>query len=281
LAVLFLLAGCASPISGSAGPSTTPLATAPPATADRLVGVVAIGNSGLTGYGTDPVAYRALDNSWATGTNPLVHSIYQRLVAIEPSIASHVTNTAIPGSKAGDLTDEAIEAMSAVPHPQLVIVQVVGNDIACDGSDPANYPRFGQFVRAALDTIVAASPRTRILVLSDLGTPAGRAAVLSTDPAARANSSGAGMCDLFDATGTIQPANISRLTTITQGYEGSLTATCAQVPQCVYDDGAMSKFDFQVSDFLVDAGNHLTVSGQARLAELMWPTVTRALATGR
>lgn len=276
LLVLFTVSGCGA---STKAPFSSPshLATTLPAPSTRVVGLVALGHSGLTGYGTDPVGSRALANSWATGANPSVDSIYQRLLAIEPEIAEHVANAAIPGSKANALEDEAIQGLSDVPHPQLVIIETIDNDITCDGSDPANYQPFAELVREAMNNIVSLSPHTRILILSDLGTPAGRAAALAMNPIAKAAHIGTGMCDLFDAAGTLQQANVTRLSTIIQGYEHALAATCAQVPQCTTDNGAMSGFDYRVSDFLPSDWSHLTVSGQARVAALMWPAVARVL----
>lgn len=61
--------------------------TASPSLGAGPVGVIAIGHSGLTGENTDPSLppfSPVLENSWATGSNPEVDSIYQRLVAVRP-----------------------------------------------------------------------------------------------------------------------------------------------------------------------------------------------------
>ncbi len=73
-----LLAGC----SGGADSDGT---SATPTPAGR--GVVVIGHSGATGMNSDPAhpGGNAPENSWATGTNPAVNSIYQRLAAQDPS----------------------------------------------------------------------------------------------------------------------------------------------------------------------------------------------------
>jgi len=58
------------------------------------VGIIAIGHSGLTAYRTDPNQpdHDAKANSWATGTNPEINSIYQRLLAVHPEIGEQVSN---------------------------------------------------------------------------------------------------------------------------------------------------------------------------------------------
>jgi hypothetical protein len=68
---------------------------------------VVIGNSGATGadsdVGSSAAASRfnaadARENSWATGTNPAVYSIYQRLVAKSAAYAGHQFNLAADGA---------------------------------------------------------------------------------------------------------------------------------------------------------------------------------------
>ena len=93
-----LLAGLA--VAESSG-ATTPDTTLP-STGEGPVGVIAIGHSGLTGENSDPdrPGQPALENSWATGTNPEVNSIYLRLVEVQPETEGHVANTAVGGALA-------------------------------------------------------------------------------------------------------------------------------------------------------------------------------------
>jgi lysophospholipase L1-like esterase len=216
---------------------------------NRLLGLVAIGHSGLTGYLSDADSYKALANSWATGTNPAVGSLYERLAAVEPTILGHVANGAIPGSRAVNLQAEALDAFALVPHPQLVVIQDVGNDIACDGSDAANYAVVAAEVRSALHDISSMSPRTTILVLGQLGTPMQKAI----------------------------PANIARLATISDAYDAVFQAECSRVAHCVYDDSAKVKYSYRISELVPGDWNHLTITGQARLAQLIWPVAAKAL----
>jgi hypothetical protein len=280
------LAGCsggATPtvaISGSgaaAGQQCCALPSSLAAAYNQLVGVVAIGHSGLTGYLTDSNNYTALQNSWATGTNPVVASIYQRLESVEPQIVGHVENAAIPGSRAVSLQQEAVDGFAVVPHPQLVIVQDVGNDIACDGTDAANYGTVAQEVRSALNTITSMSPRSKILVLGQLGTPAQKAKALTGSAAAKVALGGDGPCALFDSHGTLQPTDIARLASITDGYDEVFATACAQVAKCEYDDSSKVGFTYQAAELIPGDWNHLTIAGESRLAELMWPVVASEL----
>src|SRR5688572_30402943 len=93
-----LLAGLAVPdATGATTPDTTM-----PGSSDEPVGVIAIGHSGLTGENSDSERpfQPALENSWATGTNPEVNSIYLRLSEVHPETEGHVANTAVGGGVA-------------------------------------------------------------------------------------------------------------------------------------------------------------------------------------
>ena len=107
--------------------------------------IVAIGHSGLTGYDSDrprdPARWR--HNSWATGDNPAVNSVYSRVLAKNPAVEGNNFNLAINGSNVASLLLQARKAVSLKPTPELFLVQSVDNDVACDGTDPRRYKPFG------------------------------------------------------------------------------------------------------------------------------------------
>ena len=117
--------------------ATTPETTLP-ATGEAPVGVIAIGHSGLTGENSDPSRpfEPALENSWATGTNPEVNSVYLRLVEVHPETEGHVANTADGGAVALTLACQAGMAMGIVPTPELVIIQTIDYDLQCPLAEP-------------------------------------------------------------------------------------------------------------------------------------------------
>ena len=110
-------------------------------------------------------------NSWATGTNPQVNSVYQRILARNPAIAGHAKNyatTAIavggPADQAGGLVDQATQA--AAQGAELVTVNVGIND-ACDpfglhGQTPLD--TFADRFKGALGILAAGPAHPRILV---------------------------------------------------------------------------------------------------------------------
>lgn len=131
--LLAAVAACAgspqspSPTTSTSGRSTesaTPTATGGP---EHPIGVIAVGHSGTTGYMSDPKS-PGIDteaNSWATGTKPAVHSIYQRLIEARPETAGHVANASSDGAESDRLPDQATQGLTRMPYPTLLIVQIV------------------------------------------------------------------------------------------------------------------------------------------------------------
>ena len=79
-----------SPTTAASLPaSASPSATSPVARTSRLDAIAVIGHSGATGYNSPGTGGDERANSWATGTNPKVASIYQRLLATHPALEIH------------------------------------------------------------------------------------------------------------------------------------------------------------------------------------------------
>src|SRR5215472_17673062 len=128
LAVL-TAASCGSG-SGAASAAANTAPASPPggatAASHPLRGIIALGHSALTGENSDPqsLGMPAPQNSWATGTNPAVDSIYQRLAAVDPATRGHAVNEAAGGAPAATVVGQATQALGAVPNPRLVIIEI-------------------------------------------------------------------------------------------------------------------------------------------------------------
>jgi hypothetical protein len=257
--------------------ATSVVAVAQDEPAADPVGVIAIGHGGLLAQGTDPERrwQPALENSWATGTNPAVRSIYQRLVEVWPETEGHAANTAKGGASTQTLASQAWMALQQVPAPALVIIQSIDNDIRCDGTDATHVAEFGTQMAATLELITEASPRSRILVLGQLSDPAAEAEALSDDPAAVEALKGEGVCDFFDLDGTLRTDRIEALTGIIEAYETEQARVCAQFPPC-RDDGGQPPDTWIEGPFLMEDG-YGSIELQALLAELRWPVVAEVL----
>jgi hypothetical protein len=120
--VWVLLASCSS--SGDAGGGTA-ATTSPASQATQAAGqypnaIAVVGHSGATGYDSDlkRPGVDARGNSWATGDNPAVDSIYLRLLALNPAVRGHNTNVAVAGTGVDDLAGQADQALAATPLPE-------------------------------------------------------------------------------------------------------------------------------------------------------------------
>lgn len=276
VALTLCLAACGGATGSAPPPSAQNSMLASP---DGVpLGIIAIGHSGLTGESSDlsRPGEDARENSWATGTNPKVDSIYMRLVAQRPETKGHVANTAQGGADASQLAGQAQEALSQVPTPALVIIQTIDNDLQCDGHDAQEIHDFGVAVSEALKTITEASPKSRILIVGQPGRPLVKdiAAEAKRDPDFKMVMTGPGGCTFFSPDGKINEANIAALVHRIEGFEAEQARACAAISGCATDKGVSTKFREVPGERIL---GHLNVHGQARLAALFWPVVAERM----
>lgn len=234
--------------------------------------IVVLGHSGATGWNSDPAHPRldAPQNSWATGTNPKVNSIYRRILARNPKIKGHNVNLAVSGSRVEDLLIQGEDALKLRPLPDLIVIQTLDNDIRCDGTDAANYGPFGRTLVKALSALADGAPAARIfLVSSPVATNREFAMTLAKIPGAAQSMSGTGPCDLFDTSGKPTPARWDSSQRMFDRYYAILAASCARFPACRYDRGALSHMQLEPGDLAPDY-SHLSVAGLRKNAALEW-----------
>ncbi len=273
--LLVFSAGCATDThTVAAGTATTGTAAPPPsasATPGAVNSMVVLGHSGATGFGSDPASLGrdAYENSWATGTNPDVKSVYQRLLAQNPTLKGHNYNYAKDGSRVDDLVRQTAIALELRPSPDLVLIQTIDNDIRCDGTDAQNYGPFGATLLSVLDMIRAGAPNARILLVSQWGSVERGVEVGQQLPFSVTYASGDGPCDVYTRAAQIRPDKVRYLQDVVAHYHAELKAACAQVAQCRTDDGAMQQLDLVLGDLVAD-GNHLSVQGHQKMAAIAW-----------
>ena len=142
--------------------SASPSATAPVARTSRLDAIAVIGHPGATGYNSTGTDGDERANSWVTGTNPKVASIYQRLLATHPALEDHAYNAAISGSDSNDLMSQAMEIIGEDPVPDIVFIQSIDNDLQCDGTDAQNLPAFKSRVAGVVRFLQRSIPGVKI-----------------------------------------------------------------------------------------------------------------------
>jgi hypothetical protein len=234
--------------------------------------IVVLGHSGTTGAESDPAApgTDVPENSWATGENPEVDSIYTRLLRLNPAVRGHNTNLGQNGSDINALGGQVDQALKLDPLPGLFMIQEVDNDMQCDGSDPENYPRFAATLSGLLERITTAVPSAKILLVSSPpGTVDNYGKVVSALPGGKEPNTGTGPCDMFSPSGEAVPANWRYQDDVIRNYQAQLQTVCAKFPACRYDGGELYRMVITAADLAHDSV-HLSVSGHRKQAALEW-----------
>ena len=252
LPAILLVAGAASGATGTGYPNS----------------IAVIGHSGATGYDSDPQRSRWSHNSWVTGDNPAVKSVYERILAHNPAIRGNKFNLAINGSKVDSLLLQARKAVSL--KPDLVVIQSIDNDITCDD---AGYRRFGPAFARVLDALATGAPDARLFVVSQFGSP-GTNAMALTLKQRKGSGGGSGRCDFLNAAGTVIPKRLAYLETVIHRYEAAVAAACKKVASCRYDGGAFGRVVDRPEYLSSDLG-HFSIRGNAKAAAVAWQALQR------
>jgi lysophospholipase L1-like esterase len=282
--------------------------------------IAALGDSITRGYNTSGPGCPTgpgLDcpkNSWATGTNPRVDSVRERLDAISPQpIAAY--NDAVSGARAVNLLSQA--QVAASQDPELVLIEIGAND-AC-ASTPTPTATFREQVRSALQVLASANKQVYIQLMSipDIN----NLRTIFTEPP---DQNALLRWELFHVCQGLlanplstEPADEARREAFREqvmAYNEALAEVCAEFKRCIWDEEAVFDSEFTTADVATVADTegldvppfnqipvsgqgfpnstadyfHPSISGQAKLAEAAWSTTFNdwrhrggALARGR
>jgi len=230
--------------------------------------MVVLGHSGATGEDSDPgqphVEIRA--NSWATGTNPAVHSVYQRILQRNPAIRGRNFNLAQGGANVDQLLVQARNAVQLKPKPQLVLIQTIDSDMACP-AHAADYASYRSKLLSVLQVLAHGLPRAKIFIASQLGMPTTEWKTYTL--AERRQAGGTGPCDYLSPEGKVVASKLARLVRIIRGYEAQVKAGCATVPRCFFDAPLYAR-QVHRRRYVSEDLNHLSVAGHAWAARVAW-----------
>jgi hypothetical protein len=260
---------------GTASPS--PTATTAPArkwTRGYPNSIAVLGHSGSTGENSDPdqPGVEVRENSWATGTNPEVNSVYLRILERNPAIEGHNLSYSEGGAGIDQVAAQADRLLANDPDTDLILIQVMDNDLTCP-LDRAALSDFRAKLTAMLKKLAHGAPDARQFVVSQFGSVATYARSLTRDE--RASQGGTGPCDFMTPTGDIAPEKVRRLENAIHAYEGALEAACEKAPPCTYDGGAFGRIVDRREYYSSDL-NHLSVEGHAKAAAVAWAALRRA-----
>jgi hypothetical protein len=251
----------------------SPTPSSEPRSTRRLDSIAALGHSGITGYSSDPdyPSRDAHENSWATGQNPAVGSIYRRLLADHPSLRGHNVNVAIDGTGVAELPSQLDTLLTlADPLPDVVVVQTIDNDMRCDGTDEDNYAPFRRHLDAFLTDLEDRIPGVHVFLPSQWATVRAWTAWAADQPALVEASSGTGPCAVFDERGRPRPAGIRSMQDIVDGYWAGVERACAAHPRCWTDGGAEQERFVPVDRDVTPDRSHLSVAGHRKFAAIAW-----------
>lgn len=245
----------------------------------ELDAIAVIGHSGATGADSNGDGRDVPANSWATGDNPDVDSIYNRLLASHPAIAGHNYNNAVSGSDVSSLMGQA-EALfdpklNQGPAPDIVLIQSIDNDLRCDGTDEDNYDPFEGSIDEVLAYLFEANPAVHVFFVDQWGSVAHYDDMAAKDPGIVRYLSGSGVCDTFSLHGKRNPKAEAYLQNLVDSYFARIVQACSKYAGCATDEGANQAMTLERSD-ITDDYNHLTVQGQAKMAALEWKALSSA-----
>jgi lysophospholipase L1-like esterase len=210
-------------------------------------------------------------NSWVTGTNPDVNSIYLRIRAVHPAIEGNAYNDAVGGEKMSDLDDQFEVVIEQ--RVQLVVVDMGGNDVCRQSEGSVTSPEsFRADFEAAMARLLERRPNTRIAVVS-IPSTFHLWDILHTDARAVETWNRNSTCQsmLANPTSTAR-ADVERRARVNERQvelNAILGLVCARYANCRYDGGAAFEFAFEPADVGRDYF-HPSLQGQASAAAAMW-----------
>jgi lysophospholipase L1-like esterase len=263
LGLVAALAGCGDGAAPAAAPSTP----AYPSSMDAL------GASTTRGYNDCPTAWTDCpDNSWSTGRNAAINSIYLRLLALNPRLMNKNFNDAVSGSTMADLQ---AQAHSAVRRKVQLVTIAMGTNDACGGRAGAMTPvsAFRADFTKAMDTLTSGLPEASIRVVS-IPDVYQIWQLFHSDPNAVTAWTSSHFCDTLLANPTSgAQADSDRRGAVRArviDFNTVLAEVCAKYPQCTTDGGAIFKASIAKEHISTNDYWHPSIAGQSLTARLVW-----------
>ena len=265
-----------------------PLGSASPQRAAAYPSSMAVlGTATAKGWQSNPARpmQPAPENSWATGTNPAVQSIYERILAVNPAIKAHNVNLStgvnaleLAGHELDNFADEVHKALQLKVKPDLVLVQVIDRPLKCDGTTERDIAGYGAKFGASLEALAQGLPNAKIFVISQWGSPASYVKYLmGLDTGTRLKNAGKKPCQLVSSpSGAVVPSRVAYANSIVAAQQKQLSTACAKLPNCRYDGGAAQRMPIGPAD-VAEFQFTPTIAGQAKLAAVEWKALQRFL----
>jgi len=249
-------------------------ATAVPTASPRPAIMAALGDSITQAIQTCSSLSSCAANSWSTGTTASVNSQATRLRALTPAQPLTTYNNAASGATSSALATQAAKAVTQ--GAQYVTIEIGAND-ACTRTIGAMTPTatFKTNVEAALGALAANNSKREIFVAS-IPNLLRMYELNRTSSTARFTWSILGLCQSLlanpSSTNSTDTARRAAVQTRVNEYNAVLATACAATVNCRFDNGAVANTVFERSHISTRDYFHPSLSGQALLANVTWPT---------
>ncbi|TDN91841.1 SGNH/GDSL hydrolase family protein [Microbacterium sp. BK668] len=212
-------------------------------------------------------------NSWSTGTTTSVVSHAARLRAAgATSLVAY--NDAVSSSLSSALATQASRAVSQ--GAQYVTIEIGAND-ACTKTvaGMTSVATFTANVQAGLSTLAAGANQPEIFVAS-IPNLLRMYELNKGSFTARLTWASLGICQsLLANPSSTNAADVNRRNAVQQRvneFNAALAAVCAATAKCRFDNYAVANYAFTKADISTRDYFHPSITGQARLAAITWPT---------
>jgi len=233
--------------------------------------ITALGDSITTAYNTGGFFANAPANSWSTGTNTSVNSLYLRILAVNPLISGKNTNYAVSGAKMSGLNSQAGKIASATEY---VTILMGANDV-CTSSESTmtSVANFKSQFETAMATINTRAPNAKVYVVS-IPDIYNLWNILKGNSSARFRWSLYRICQSMlanptstSAADTLRRANVRQRNI---DFNIALAQVCAQYANCRFDNNAVFYTAYVASDVSTRDYFHPSLAGQTKLASTAW-----------
>ncbi len=236
--------------------------------------MVALGDSTTVGLRACGVDAACPESSWATGSDPAIDSHATRLGRLTAGFSAQ--NVAVAGVRAEDLARQAAEAVAH--SPEYVTILIGTEDVCSDNlRETTRPPLFRRQIALAMNALTRGAPNARIF-LSSIPDPGRLRELFRSDATALATwaaNGSAGTCANFlqDANSDDPRHDVRRQVASNRLSELNfqLADVCAQHAKCVWDDYAVTNWDYDASHISTVDYFSFTREGQATLAALTFP----------
>ena len=264
--------GSASATSAAAGPVAA-ASNGPPSS------LAALGDSLTRAYGAGGAEQDYPAESWSTGTDPGVASVYLRLLGLDGAISGHSYSDAVSGST---MSADVAQAATAVSQgAQLVTIWAGTNDVCSSTTaQMTSVASFTSSLQSTLGELTTHLPGVQVLVVSIPDWYGFWQAQQANGSAVSAWATYANRCpDLLSASATA--ADRAAVQQRISALNAAIVGVCGQFAGCRTDGGAVFRLwpGLPAGDLAFD-WFHLTPAGEAAVAATAWAALPWSSGSG-